>query len=272
MKKMMIAVAAVALAGVAAAADCGVCGTTSPCPFGYRLKVMVRTTKAKEAVLSGADTCTPCTECYRAPAIRRFIGVVYGTTSQGVTSNKCSVTTACACNAWEKSNVAIWDYDTQKKVDLDAAGTELLQLDRIADSQDLNNHAKAEMVFTLAPKCNAEATSLTFAGFGLTGIHENQITVGQMSGYCAGQLPSVCGAGTQCGVDSCGSWVWSLCSENVGCKILPTAAYGKWTLVWDSDVASKVGTNLTDTKATTGWGEATPVQFVNALPACTIAK
>ena len=56
--------------------------------------------------------------------------------------------------------------------------------------------------------------------------------------------------------------VWNLCC-NTSYTCAFTAAYGKWTLVWDNGITDKVGTNLTEAQAKTGWGTATPVKLAD---------
>ena len=85
-----------------------------------------------------------------------------------------------------------------------------------------------------------------------------------VSGFCAGLLPVYVPAKDKCSEGQCGSnYFWNLCC-NTATECNRTAAYGKWTLIWDSDIASKVGTKLTDTSVKTAWGEATPVPLKDA--------
>ena len=106
---------------------------------------------------------------------------------------------------------------------------------------------------------------MTFAGFGLCGNHNGKITLGAVSGYCAGLLPA--GAVISNGpcadpTTVCGNYVWNLCC-NTSYQCAFTAAYGKWTLVWDAGITDKVGTNLTAASAKTGWGTATAVKLAD---------
>ena len=229
MKKLMIAATIAALAG-ASFADCN-----EKCTFAYRMKVMVRTT------LSGAvnDTAT-CTEgCYRKPSIRRFIGFIYGSTG----SKEC-----CDCNAWKKANVALWDFDARKGVDF--TGAELFLLDRVGYQQT----DKCEMCFELNTFETCGKTyaygALFFSGFGSCGIHEGNVTVGAVAGYCAGYLPAFCITKDQktCTEKCSISKAWDICT---GAQITPpfTAAYGKWTLTWDSGAAAQVGNALANGSA-----------------------
>ena len=232
MKKLMIAATIAALAG-ASFADCN-----EKCTFAYRMKVMVRTT------LAGAvnDTAT-CTEgCYRKPSIRRFIGFIYGSTG----SKEC-----CDCNAWKKANIALWDFDARKGVDFTSnSGAELLILDRVGYQQT----DKCEMCFQLGTVETCGKTyaygSLCFSGFGSTGIHEGNVTVGAVAGYCAGYLPAFCWTKDQktCTEKCSISKAWELCTSK---EVTPpsTAAYGKWTLIWDSGAAAQVGNALGATSA-----------------------
>ena len=254
----MMALAIAAVAGVASASSCG-----EDCPFGYRLKVMVRTTASCKVV--SKDACNECTtDNYRGPVIRRFMGMVYGVTSG--TNSPCSeVVNQCDCNTWENNAyVAFYDYDNATPMVLNADMTELIQLNRIGCKAEDRN--KAEMAFSIGFVCketsDAYPAQMMFAGFGLCGNHNGQRTVGAISGYCAGRLPAGATVKELCSdVTSCGNLVWNLCC-NTSYKCYYTAAYGKWTLVWDSTIADKVGSNLTlgsDAKAKTGWGTADAV-------------
>ena len=244
MKKLMIAATIAVLAG-ASFADCN-----EKCPFAYRMKVMVRTT------LSGAvnDTAT-CTEgCYRKPSIRRFIGFIYGTTADG---GECD---GCQCNGWKKANVALWDFDARKGVDF--TGAELFLLDRVGYQQT----DKCEMSFELNTFETCGKTyaygALVFSGFGSCGIHEGNVTVGSVAGYCAGYLPAFCiTKDAKTCTESCSiSKAWDLCT---GAQVTPpfTAAYGKWTLTWDSGAAAQVNKTLSSTTARIDGVATKPVQM-----------
>ena len=263
----MIALAITAVAGIASAASC------TDCPFGYRLKVMVRTTASCNVVAK--DACNECsTATYRGPVIRCFMGMVYGTTA--TEAGTCG-DTGCACNDWkDTANVAFFDYDNAGPMVLDAATTELIQLNRIGCKAEDRN--KAEMAFTVGFACSANVAQMTFAGFGLVGNHDGKITLGAVSGYCAGLLPA--GAVISNGpcadpTTVCGNAVWNLCC-NTSYICAYTAAYGKWTLVWDAGITDKVGTNLTVSQAKTGWGTAVPVPLADKRAcsdvACSVCK
>ena len=108
--------------------------------------------------------------------------------------------------------------------------------------------------------------------------HDGKITLGAVSGYCAGLLPA--GAVISNGpcadpTTVCGNYVWNLCC-NTSYQCAFTAAYGKWTLVWDAGITDKVGTNLTEAQAKTGWGTAVPVKLADKRAckdvACSVCK
>lgn len=257
MKKVIMAFA-MAAAATFASASC------TDCPFGYRVKVMVRTTDSCSSINTAKSACDECNMVsFRGPAIRRFVGVVYGTTSTeaGVCDD-----TGCACNDWkDTASIAFFDFDTGRPVALDAGTTELIQLNRIGCKAE--DRAKAEMAFTVGFTCGKNVAKMTFAGFGLCGNHNGKITIGAISGYCAGQLPAsaVTASGSPC-VDptvDCGNYAWNICC-NTYYKCAYTAAYGKWTFVWDTGVANKVGSNLTAAGARTSFGTAVPVAFKDA--------
>ena len=252
----MMALAITAVAGVASAGSCG-----DDCAFGYRLKVMVRTTASCDVIKKGE--CSSCsTATYRGPVIRRFMGLVYGVTKAD-SSGDCGEK-GCACNTWKNNAyVAFFDYDNTVPMTLNAGKTELIQLNRIGCKAA--DRDKAEMAFTVGFACKKNVAQMTFAGFGLCGNHNGKITLGAVSGYCAGRLPAgatTYNAATCKDVTSCGNRVWNLCC-NADFECFYTAAYGKWTLVWDSSIADKYGSNLDSKTASTKWGDAKAVKLAD---------
>ena len=271
MKKMMIAAAVAALVGGAFADACNEDCTsecTTPCQFGYRLKVMVRTTVA--CTVGSVGACGECSNAtYRKPAIRRFVGAVYGISNTENNPSLCKE--GCACNDWkDNAYIAMWDYDNASPVALDADATELLQLNRVGCSAA--ETMKAEMLFKLGLLCaDGKVREMMFAGFGLCGDHDGKITLGQVQGYCAGQLPAGATYMQNCKeVSTCTTRAWNLCC-NTAFECGFTAAYGKWTLVWDSGIAAKAGTagnlnNADALKATVSAGTADAVLLKDARP------
>ena len=245
MKKLMIAATIAALAG-ASFADCN-----EKCTFAYRMKVMVRTTASR-----GVNDSATCSEgCYRNPEIRRFIGFIYGSTG----SKEC-----CDCNAWKKASVALWDFDARKAVPLTQA--ELFILDRVGYQKT----DKCEMYFELRSKETCEKLTqdgyMAFGGFGSTGIHDGNITVGAVAGYCAGVLPAFCSMmdAKTCKEKCAISTAWDLCTPKALDKTRGTAAYGKWTLTWDSGAAAQVGAALSTASARIDGVPAKPIQMGDA--------
>ena len=240
MKKLMIAATIAALAG-ASFADCN-----EKCGFAYRMKVMVRTTVAHP--VNNSSTCTD--GCYRNPEIRRFIGFIYGL-ANGAKAD------CCGCNNWGAASVALWDFDNRRAITL--KDSELFLLDRVGYQKT----DKCEMSFQLNPgedKCGGKG-KLVFSGYGSCGIHDGEITVGAVAGYCAGYLPSFCMTKDKNCNDTCTpSTAWDLCGDT---KVTPanTAAYGKWTLTWDSGAAAQVGAALATTSARIDGVTTTPDAF-----------
>ena len=137
-----------------------------------RLSAEISPKSAAAETVNDASTCSD--GCYRKPSLRRFIGLVYGTTG----SKEC-----CDCNAWDHALLALWDYDTKAAVTLEGKGTALTLLDRVGYQKT----DKCEMALKLAPKqtCGSETVrgSLVLSGYGSVGTHQGNTTVGAIAGY-----------------------------------------------------------------------------------------
>lgn len=110
----------------------GVIGSSpcTGCPFGYQIKVALKTTSAQSIkdVLPEGKACE--SGCLRSPATRRLAGFIYGNTEATEGSGPCGEKeTGCGCNAWDNAKLLLWDYDT--KADARPATASILQLDRI---------------------------------------------------------------------------------------------------------------------------------------------
>ena len=249
--KKLIAIAAVALASVSFAADCNTCNTCTTCGdncgWGYKLKVLVKTTATKSAtkVINTCNTCnTGCTtcpgSCYRKPVTKKFLGYIFGRT----TGTAC---TGCGCNNWTNFNFVLWNY-AAKKTPVQIRGIELQQFNRFGESVG----SMAELAFALTGKVGGyekgELTddfNLQFAGFGNIGERSNGTkAIKSISGFCAGILPCYCYEQTK---DACGivtdttnrlSTVWTICGQQYYSRT--TAAYGKWVLAWDSPIVNAI--------------------------------
>ena len=264
MKKLMIAAAVAAMASASFADAC-----SEPCPFGYRLKVLVRTT-VPQSITYGVGLCGDVSNtCWRTLSTRRFIGMVIG---NGPDASGICGETGCGCNTWAGAYAAMWDYDTKKAFNLNA-DSEMIQLDRINYQ---TGRDQTEMVFKLFPELSYTIGSakgeMTFAGFGQ--VVQNKYgypTVQWIAGYCAGQLPLACGNGDQCRELFSPTLVWSLCATqnallpDIDAYLEPlTAAYGKWTLTWDNDYAARVGAKQLvpgGVIAPTGWDRVQTVKI-----------
>ena len=233
MKKVMIAAVAAAFAGVASAADC-----TTDCAWAYKVKTIVKTTTS--AGVSNATTCA--SGCYRKPAYRRYIGYVFGAAA----ANQGTCGTTCSCIDFEGGALAIWNFDTK------AAVTPELTI-RLADRIGLNDTSTCELVFDTVDKDAVVQgeSKLTFAGFGTVAKQANgNPAIKFASGFCAGTVPGYCSScDTVCGVvdpSTCTTVdanVWTICGEAAKAKV--TAAYGKWKLQWDAEIANRISTNRT---------------------------
>lgn len=244
--KKMIAIAAVALVG-AAFADCGTCNTCGdPCGFGYKLKVLLKTTASKSDTVKKVNTCSTCNtgcttclkDCYRKPVTKKLLGYVFGKT----TGTQCG---GCDCNDWDTFNFVLWNYVTKAPILIEEIDVQ--QFNRFGESKG----SMAEMAFTLKGETYAQVQPvafpfmLQFAGFGNMGTRTNgKPAIKSVSGFCAGTIPCFCYDYYE---DQCGtkhnetnrlSGVWTICGANRWSA--QTAAYGKWVLAWDSPIVNRI--------------------------------
>ena len=240
MKKLMVVAAAALMAAGAFADDCS-CGTKVKCPFGYQLKVFVKTT-------GPASVSGDCgTTCLRVPATKRFAGFIYGSTADGA-AGLCGIK-GCACNEWEAgtSEIVLWNYDTKKEVAITNA--KIVQSDRIFNGDTTT--------FELAFSIN----QMAFAGFGRTFKREGVWTAKYAAGFCAGLIEADSCA-LQCSTQ--GSQVWSMCAAETAApdiKSKTAVAYGKWTIDWSSTIYSRLANGEQVTQPGASWDAAKPVNF-----------
>jgi len=237
MKKLMIAAAVAAMVGGAFADEEASC--TTPCAWAYQVKVIVKTTTT--ASLSNATTCTG--GCYRKPTYRRYIGYFFGTTTKS--TDVCNA--GCNCISFEDtltSRIAMWNFDTKEAV------TPIATL-RLADRIGKDSTDTCEIVFsTIFYGTDAEGTDvkteLVFAGFGnVAKMASGKPAIKFANGYCAGTVPGSCiSCDKVCGVvdpDTCvvvPANIWTICGESITSYV--TAAYGKWKMQWDGQMASRI--------------------------------
>lgn len=245
--KKLIAIATIAVTGAlfAATAPCNTCSTPcntcvtcgDNCGFGYKLKVLIKTTSTKvptKAVKATStvccNTCETCVgTCYRKPVTKKYLGYFFGKTSGY------SACTPCICNDWQAFNFVLWDYVNKNAIDI--RRFELQQLNRFGESKG----TMAEMAFRIG---NYEGIDLQFAGQGNMGTRSNGTpAIKSISGFCAGLLPVFCqnDLSTPC-EKKVGpryrSIVWTICEAPY--YSLTSAAYGKWVLAWDSAIVKRI--------------------------------
>ena len=232
MKKLMIAAVAGVLA-VAANADVKkTCVEELICPYGYQIKIFVKTTGAGPAVDSCGDA-----SCVRVPATRRLAGFIYGSTAYGDIPGPCSETnTVCQCNQWDEGELLLWNYDTKKEAMPKTA--KIVQLDRIYTGDSTT----VEMAF----KFEGWNYDFNLAGFGRVAKRNDMWTLKFAQGFCAGVIPAPsCDKGCE---EIVPALTWTVCqSEKTAPAFAPktTAAYGKWTIDWSATVYNRVAAGQT---------------------------
>ena len=227
MKKLMIAAVAGVLAVAANAKQS--CIEEIVCPYGYQIKIFVKTTGAG-GVIGGA--CNEA-ECLRVPATRRLAGFIYGATPYQEVG-LCSETNAvCSCNLWNEGELLLWNYDTKKEAM--PKKVELVQLDRI--------FAGDSTTVEMALKFTGWNYDFNLAGFGRVAKRNGEWTLKFAQGFCAGVIPAPsCDKGCE---DIVPANCWTICDSEKAEPIFQpftTAAYGKWTIDWSATVYNRVAT------------------------------
>lgn len=238
MKKLMIAAAVTAMTAGAFAADCA---ETVDCPYGYQIKVMVKTTTAATVQGVKEEECDESANCVRVPATKRFAGFIYGSTEKG--EELCGEG-ACGCNDWSGAKLILWNYDTKALAQPEAAG--ITQFDRIF----AGDTTTVELAF--------QFDNLVFAGFGKVAKRNGSWTLWNASGFCAGQIKADSCKASECAEEESAA-CWLICADE---KTAPTetpettVAYGKWTIDWSATVYNRyaAGQSL-QPSASWGWGE-----------------
>ena len=224
MKKLMIAAAVAAMTAGAFAAE----EPCEKCTFGYKVMLVAKTTVGATVSNLNAAVCG----CYRKPTMGKLVGYVFGKTSP-LTPTGCGGG-SCDCNEWDAAYIVLWKA-WNKSLFLPATAFAPTEIDRIGGSKD---QSTVEAVFPL--------NDLTLAGFGKAGYRaDGSIAVKNLNGFFAGQMDINCtGADTQ----TCGglipgvvepTYVFPLCG---GAAVAEAkgAAYGKWQLVWDSQLVERM--------------------------------
>ena len=238
MKKLIVSMVMLAGALVASAS----CSEGAKCPFGYQIKIFVKTTAAQKAEPGCGSVCL------RVPATKRLAGFIYGTTSYKEPDCGCGEG-SCGCNEWKDAEFLMWDYDTKKEAM--PKSVKLVQLDRI-----YNGDTKTvELTMSL----DGNGYDMNIAGFGNTAKRNDVWTLKSASGFCAGVIPAeVC----KFPCSDVASAVWTMCAnENQAPDFYAktTSAYGKWTLNWSPTVYSRLLKGEQVSKPGVEWDEIKPI-------------
>ena len=234
MKKLMIAAVAGVLAVAANAETFNKCGETFACPFGYQIKIFVKTTGSAAAKADCGDACV------RVPATRRLAGFVYGATAFGGDGGQgpCGETnTVCSCNMWNEGELLLWNYDT--KAEAMPKTAKIVQLDRI--------YTGDTTTIEMAVKFEGWGYDFNLAGFGRVAGRNGLPTIKFAQGFCAGVIPA-----PTCQADRCSqkaiAAAWTICQKPSEAPVFApetTAAYGKWTLDWSATVYNRYASGMT---------------------------
>ena len=250
MKKLMIAAVAGVLAVAANAKQS--CIEEIVCPYGYQIKIFVKTTGAG-GVIGGA--CSDA-ECLRVPATRRLAGFIYGATPYDDMPGQCSETnTVCSCNMWNEGELLLWNYDTKKEAM--PKKVELVQLDRI--------FAGDSTTVEMALKFTGWNYDFNLAGFGRVALRNNMWTLKFAQDFCAGVIPAPsCDKGC---AEIVPANCWFICDSEKAAPIFQpftTAAYGKWTIDWSATVYNRVATGA-GLRPGTAWDDVKEAPIKNVV-------
>ena len=250
MKKLMIAAAlAAAMVGTASAA----CADPTPCAkcvWGYKLMLVAKTTVPGRVSNVYAKACG----CYRKPTMGKIYGYWFGKT--GEVTGTCG-DNGCGCNNFADSsidqNFLLWKAwnkaPMRATLDTNTIGA-FKQLDRIGYKDRSTVEMCWSFTFTDEPGLAQSAAQLTLAGFGKAAHRaDGTVAIKSANGYFAGQMLSYC---VDAGETVCGdplpstiepSHYWAICEDASVAEVIDdplTAAYGKWQMVWDSQLVDRL--------------------------------
>ena len=218
MKKLMIAAAAVALAGITFAD----CDTPVECAWAYRLKLAGKTVTGKtSAKVFDTAACDYTSDCWAKPASYRVAGYIWGNTEKDG-DDDCA---ECACNDFATlDNKVFWDAN-KKEVKFDAVAFEIFDILRNSGAKN-----KAQILITM--------DDLNLAGFGV--YKPAKQVLKSASGFFAGKIAAPVCAGAynsstcEYGEDTTAK-VFTLCDLDNAKEAEYAIAYGRWTLTYKSD-------------------------------------
>ena len=219
MKKLMIAAAAVALAGVTFAD----CDTPVECAFAYRIKLAGKTVVGKQAsYVFDKVACDYVSDCWAKPASYRLAGYIYGATAKDG-EDDCA---ECGCNDFSENTAIFWDANKVQQFE-DVTSVTFDTLD-ILRNGGLKN--KAQIAFKLG--------DLQLAGFGVFNPVSKKLK--SANGFFAGTLdaPKCAGAYNE---ETCEygeavtAQVFAPCALDAAKDAEKAIAYGRWSLTYRQD-------------------------------------
>ena len=220
MKKLMIAAAAVALAGVTFAE----CDTPVPCAYAYRIKLAGKTVVGKAKTTGSDATCDLQKNCWAKPASLRIAGYIYGHTTESGAESTCDL--GCGCNAFDQvENMIFWDAN---KAEVTFEAVEFATFE-ILRNGGLKN--KAQILITM--------DGLNLAGFGVFNPKSKKLK--SANGFFAGKLAapvcSDCTEDTDCTItcQDTTARVFAPCELDTDVESAAAIAYGRWSLTYRQD-------------------------------------
>jgi len=224
MKKIMIAAAAVALAGVVFAD--GQCGTPVYCGYAYRVKLSGKTVTGKSATTGSTKTCDLETSCWAKPASYRVAGYIYGFTTQGPADCE-----ECACNALADNIAIFWNADKEQVF----SGIQSVTFDVYDILRNGGSKNKAQIAFKLE--------GLQCAGFGT--YNPNTQKLKSANGFFAGTLTApLCGGAYDSKTCTYGNptvaRVFKPCALTEAVDATDAIAFGRWSFTYKADKVAQL--------------------------------
>ncbi len=220
MKKLMIAAAAVALAGVTFAD----CDTPVKCAFAYRIKLAGKTVVGKAKTTGSEKTCDLVNGCWAKPASYRLAGYIWGATEMDG-EDDCA---ECLCNDFSENTAIFWDANKdQQFADVTSVTFDTLDILR---NGGLKN--KAQIAFKLG--------DLQLAGFGVFNPVSKKLK--SANGFFAGVLAApTCGKlGEDCEWGTTPAQVFEPCALTEPVNSEAAIVYGRWTMTYKADKVRQI--------------------------------
>ena len=217
MKKLMIAAAFAALAGVTFAE----CEVGVPCAYAYRVKLAGKTVTGKAKTTGSNATCDLESNCWAKPASLRIAGYIYGASEAGDPA-ECE---GCACNDMTTFKTVYWNAAKEQVLKESATAFEVYEVLRSSGAQN-----KAQVLITI--------DGLNLAGF--ANFNPKTAKIKNASGFFAGKLaaPECAGAydAVTCEIgDPTVAKVFAPCALDTAVDSAAAIAFGRWTLTYKAD-------------------------------------